>query len=152
MRASERVPGDLVWYGLLLSEDKYEWGARKILIWTGFIWDTERFKLFVPEVKPQRVESLIEELWSAKGEAVTVRKLAKLAGVLGSFTLGMGNCARFYTRAMLTQVAELAGKHAWMGVQRQAGGQSAHGVGILEEESEENKRVADEKLGGCHLL
>ena len=90
-----------------MSEPKCEWGARKRLIWTGFVWDTEKFKLFVPEVKLKRVELLIEELWAARGEAVAVRKLAGLAGVIGSFTLAMGNCA------MLTQVAELSGKHRW---------------------------------------
>ena len=72
-----------------------------------------QFKLFVPEEKLQRVESLIEELWLARGEAVTCRKLARLAGVLGSFTLAIDNVARFYSHAMLTQVAELSQKYGW---------------------------------------
>ena len=44
---------------------------------------------------------------------IGVRELAKVAGVIGSFTLAMGNVARFYTRGMLTQVAEMAGRAGW---------------------------------------
>ena len=38
--ASERVRKDLKKYGLLVSEDKSEWGARREIVWTGFVWDT----------------------------------------------------------------------------------------------------------------
>ena len=38
-----------------------------------------------------------------------------MAGVIGSFTLAMGNVARFHTRGMLSQVAEMARKFGWEG-------------------------------------
>ena len=44
---------------------------------------------------------------------IGVRELAKVAGVIGSFMLAMGNVATFYTRRMLTQVAEMAGRAGW---------------------------------------
>ena len=44
---------------------------------------------------------------------IGVRELAKVAGVIGSFTMAMENVARFYTRGMLTQVAEMAGRAVW---------------------------------------
>ena len=44
---------------------------------------------------------------------VGVKEIARLAGVIGSFTLVMGNVARFYTRGMLTQVAEMSGRDGW---------------------------------------
>ena len=59
------------------------------------------------------MEGLLEELWKKRGEMIGVRELAKVAGVISSFTLAMGNVARFYTRGMLTQVAEMAGRAGW---------------------------------------
>ena len=55
----------------------------------------------------------MEEFWKERGEQVKVRKLAKVAGVIGSFTLAMGNVARFYTREMVVQVAEMARRSGW---------------------------------------
>ena len=37
VRASESVRKDLKKYGLLMSEDKSEWGARREIVWTGFV-------------------------------------------------------------------------------------------------------------------
>ena len=34
------VRADLMALGLLISEEKCSWGARSILEWTGFVWDT----------------------------------------------------------------------------------------------------------------
>ena len=68
------------------------------------------FKLWVTEEKLVRVECLLEDLWMERGKVVKVRKIAKVAGVIGSFTLAMGNVARFYTRGMLSQVAEKVGR------------------------------------------
>ena len=48
VQASKDVREDLVKYGLLTSEEKSEWGARRRITWTGFVWDTVQFKLFVP--------------------------------------------------------------------------------------------------------
>ena len=51
------------------------------------MWDTVSFKLFVPEEKLLRAESLIRELLEKRKELVKVRAIAKIAGMLGSFTL-----------------------------------------------------------------
>ena len=69
--------------------------------------------MWVTEENLVRVEKLLEELWKKRGEMIGVRDLAKVAGVIGSFTLAMGNVTRFYTRGMLTQVAEMAGRAGW---------------------------------------
>ena len=74
---------------------KSEWRARRNIVWTGFVLNTVCFKLWVREEKLVRVEGLLEDLWNKRKERVKVRKLAKVAGVIGSFTLAMGNVARF---------------------------------------------------------
>ena len=56
-----------------------EWGARRNVVWTGFVWDTVGFKLWVTEEKLVRVEGLLEELWKKRGEMIGVRELAKVA-------------------------------------------------------------------------
>ena len=113
VRASNEVRRDLARYGLLASEEKSEWGARRNVIWTGFVWDTVNFKLWVTEEKLCRTETLLEELWNKRNENVRVKEIARVAGVIGSFTLAMGNVARFHTRGMLTQVAEMSEKFGW---------------------------------------
>ena len=77
LRASRGVREDMDKYGLLASEAKLEWGARRRIVWTGFLWDTVKFKLFVPEDKLERVKKLLAELWNERMEAVEVRKLAR---------------------------------------------------------------------------
>ena len=77
------------------------------------MWDTVGFKLWVTEEKLVRVEVLLDELFKKRSEMIGVRELAKVAGVIGSFMLAMGNVARFYTRGMLTQVVEMAGRAGW---------------------------------------
>ena len=111
--ASERVRKDLKKYGLLVSEEKSEWGARREVVWTGLVWDTVEFKLFVPEEKLQRAEVLIKELLEKSSESMKVRRIAKIAGLIGSFTLAMGSAARFYSRGMLSQVARTVNKEGW---------------------------------------
>ena len=113
VRASNKVRSDLALYGLLASEEKSERGARRNVAWTGFVWDTVGFKLWVTEEKLVRMEVLLEELWKKRKEMVGVREIAKVAGVIGSFTLAMGNVARFYTRGMLTQVVEMSERAGW---------------------------------------
>ena len=49
-------------------------------------------------------------------EPVKVRRIAKVAGLIGSFFLAMGNVARFYSRGMLTQVARVVNKEGWESV------------------------------------
>ena len=104
---------DLKRYGLLVSKDKSEWGARKVIIWTGLVWDTVKFMLFVPEEKLQRAEDLVEEMIKESSKLMKVRKIARIAGLLGSFTLAMGSVARFYSRGMLSQVARVVNKDGW---------------------------------------
>ena len=62
LKASRRVREELRKYGLLASEEKLAWGARQLLVWTGFLWDTRRFKLYVTDDKLKRVELLLEEI------------------------------------------------------------------------------------------
>ena len=62
VRASNRVRRDLALCGLLSWEENSEWGTRRNLVWTGFVWDTVGFKLWVTEEKLVRVESLREDL------------------------------------------------------------------------------------------
>ena len=95
------------------GEEKSEWGARREIIWTGFVWDTVKFKLFVPEDKLQRAEFLIKELLKEGSKSVKVRRIAKIAGLIGSFTLAMGSVARFYSRGMLSQVAKMVNREGW---------------------------------------
>ena len=71
------------------------------------------FKLFVPEEKLQRAEVLIKGMLEKSSKLVEVRKIAKIAGLIGSFTLAMGNAARFYSRGMLSQVARVVNKEGW---------------------------------------
>ena len=77
------------------------------------MWDTVNFKLWVTEEKLCRTETLLEELWNKRKEKVGVKEIARVAGVIGSFTLAMGNVVRFHTRGMLTQVAEMSEKFGW---------------------------------------
>ena len=84
-----------------------------MIIWTGLVWDTVKFMLFVPEDKLQRAEILIEEMIKESSKLMKVRKIAKIAGLLGSFTLAMGSVARFYSRGMLSQVARVVNKDGW---------------------------------------
>ena len=66
------------------------------------MWDTVNFKLWVTEEKLGRVEMLLEDLWKKRNEMVGVKEIARVAGVIGSFTLAIGNVVRFHTRGMLT--------------------------------------------------
>ena len=108
--ASRRVREDLRKYRLLVSEDKSEWEVCREVIWTGLVWNTVEYKLFFPEEKLQRAEGLIKEALEGSARSMTVRRIAKVAGLIGSFSLAMGNAARFYSRGMLTQVAKVVGK------------------------------------------
>ena len=58
MKASRKVREALGKYGWLALEEKSPWGARQSLILTGFVWDTRKFKLFMPTDKLDRVVSL----------------------------------------------------------------------------------------------
>ena len=62
VRASSKVRQDLVLYRLLTEEVKSEWGARRNLVWTGLVWDTVGFKLWVIEEKLVSLECLLGDL------------------------------------------------------------------------------------------
>ena len=53
------------------------------------------FKLFAQEDKLIRVEGLIKNLLQGREIAVEVKKLARIAGILRSFTLGWVIFVRF---------------------------------------------------------
>ena len=110
---SKQVRDDLLKYGLLISEKKCSWGARQTLEWTGFVWNTTLFQLFVPECKLDRALEKVESLKKKEGRWLPVKELASLSGLLGSFGPAMGNIARFHTRAMLTQIAEVTEEKGW---------------------------------------
>ena len=62
-----KVRKDLQDYGLLISEDKCAWGARRRIRSIGFVWDTVEFKLFVPRDKVERTKEKVEELLKKAG-------------------------------------------------------------------------------------
>ena len=43
-----------------------------------------------------------------ENKIVKVRRFAKIAGMIGSFGLAIGNLCRFYTRAMTSQIVNVA--------------------------------------------
>ena len=54
----------------------------------------------VPDKKLERVEDLLEELLGRSKETVKVRRLAKIVGMISSFSLAMGNVCCFYMRGI----------------------------------------------------
>ena len=52
-------------------------------MWTGFLWDTVKFKLFVPEAMLVKVEGILEELWKVRKKSEEVQRMARVAGVKG---------------------------------------------------------------------
>ena len=59
------------------------------MMWTGFVWDTWKFKLFMLEEELNRLECLLEDVLQKR--SMKVRRLVKVAGMIGSFYLAMGN-------------------------------------------------------------
>ena len=85
-------------------------GSQENVVWIWLVWDTVGFKLWVTEEKLARKEGLLEDLWKRRTEMVGVKEIARVASVIGSFTLAMGSVTRFYTKGMLTQVADMSGR------------------------------------------
>ena len=102
---SRRVREDLQRLGLLISEDKCSWGARRELEWVGFKWDTEVFKLFLTEDKIGRVKKVVGELLEKRGRLVTIKEVASVCGLVTSLRPALGDIARLRTRFMLQMVA-----------------------------------------------
>ena len=115
MRASEVVRSDLIRYGLLLSENKCMWAARRTLEWTGFVFETVNFRLAVPEWKMVKALGAVMSLLDKRRSLVPTKELASVAGLLGSFRLAMGEVTRFYTRSLLTKLVEVTEQFGWSG-------------------------------------
>ena len=113
MELSRRVRKDLQDYGLLISEEKCLWGARRRIRWIGFEWDTVVFKLFVPEDKLKRTREKIEELLEKKAEKILIKKLASFCGLMTSLRPALGDIARFRTRFLLQIVDEAQKIGGW---------------------------------------
>ena len=112
---SRRVHQDLLDFGLLISEDKCSWGARTRIQWVGFVWDTRKFMLYLPEDKLERVLRVVEELWKKEGERVHIKEVASVCGLLGSIRPAVGDIARFRTRELLMMVARGEQEVGWGG-------------------------------------
>ena len=41
-------------------------GARKRIVWIGFLWDTEEFKMYVPEDKLEQSLQVIRDMLRAR--------------------------------------------------------------------------------------
>ena len=113
LTASEQIRSDLISYGLLISESKCSWGARQSLLWTGFVWDFKKFKLWISEEKLTRAEREIKFLIENKHTMLAAKQVAKVIGMLGSFALAMGAIVRFRTRSLLTTLARETDKYGW---------------------------------------
>ena len=61
----------------------------------------------------KRVELLLEEILEQR--FVKVRKLARVAGMVGSFYLAMGNVTRFHMRGMMSHIAMVVDRYGWNG-------------------------------------
>ena len=96
---SRRVREDLQKLGLLISEDKCSWGARRELEWVGFKWNTEVFKLILTEDKIDRVKKAVGEMLVKKGKLVTIKEVASVCGLWTSLRLALGDIARLRTRS-----------------------------------------------------
>ena len=115
VRASEFVRGDLIRYGLLISEAKCSWGARRVLEWTGFVFNTVNFELTVPEWKMEKSMDAVMTLLDRRMGLVPTKELAGVARLLGSLQPALGEVTRFYLRSMLTQLVEVTEQFGWSG-------------------------------------
>ena len=113
LQLSRKVRQDLQCRGLLISEDKCSWGARRKLEWVGFVWDTKEFKLFITEEKVARVVKVVEELLEKKCRAVPIKEVASFCGLMTSLRPALGDIARLRTRSMLQMVAEAEQRYGW---------------------------------------
>ena len=88
---------------------------------------------------------------SSSERFVKVRRLAKLAGMIGSFYLAMENVYRFHTRGMMSQIVNVIGK-IWMEWRNEDMRSSGGRVRILKNESQRFEWLGDESIGqGCLL-
>jgi len=100
---SDRVKADLAMFGLLTSDEKCVWKVTQVMEWTGWIINTEHFKIYVPERKILKAEGMLELLLAKVGKAVKVRELSSMVGLIISFGLAVG---RFAMMAVARMVEE----------------------------------------------
>ena len=110
---SHRVRKDLQEYGLLISEEKCSWGARRRIRWIGFEWDTVKFMLFVPKDKLKRTKEKIKDLLGKKTKRIPIKELASFCGLRTSMRPALGDIARFRTRFLLQIVDEAQKRWGW---------------------------------------
>ena len=110
---SRRVREDLERHGLLISEPKCAWGARRSILWVGFCWDTVGFQLNLPEEKVGRVLGKVSELKKMKDRLVPIKAVASLCSLLTSLRPALGDLTRFRSRAMLQQVSRAQEQFGW---------------------------------------
>jgi hypothetical protein len=79
------VRADLARFGLMTSEDKCSWTVTQEIEWTGWRIDTADFMIYVPERKIAKTEDKLEALLSRAGQAVKVKELASVVGLVISF-------------------------------------------------------------------
>ena len=109
---SLKVKKDLQDYGLLISEDKCSWGARRRIRWIGFEWDTAEFKLFVPEDKIERTTEKIKDVLRKGRKGIPIKEVASFCSLITSAP-ALGDIARFRTRALLQSVDEAQKRWGW---------------------------------------
>ena len=59
-------------YELLVSEEKSKWRARQVMVWTGFVFDTRKFSLFVTLEKFKKADQLLDRLKKDTGIMIEV--------------------------------------------------------------------------------
>ena len=112
-RAADVVRADLAQFGLMTSEDKCTWTVTQEIEWTGWRIDTLEFMIFVPERKIVKAEGKLETLVQREGQAIKVKELASVVGLIISFGLAVGRSARFYTRFSSMEVARAVEVGGW---------------------------------------
>ena len=111
---ARRVRNDLMMFGLITSPEKCIWRPVKQLTWTGIVWDTEKFKCFIPEDKLERAEKAIQSLLEKKDVRIQVKEVASICGLLMSFRHCVGeDVSRFYMRKQCMLVARETQNNKW---------------------------------------
>ena len=113
LQLSQKVRQDLNNYGLLISEDKCSWGARRRIEWIGFVWDTKSFKMYVPEDKLEWSLQVIKDILRARTRKVAIKEVQGVCSLMTSMHPALGDIARFTTRFMLQLVARSQQESGW---------------------------------------
>jgi hypothetical protein len=104
LRNQAMVRADMRLAGLLLSDNKCQWGVRQQVTYLGAEVDTKLGVIRVPTKKRDQLFQQLEGIL-AKGR-VQVREISSAAGRVNSMSDSLGMLTRLYTKAMARQVAE----------------------------------------------